>query len=141
MNIQQTSAYLSLSDAELVVLNLQGLANNREVAQAFVSGAVIEESGDGISFNITADPAWDLEVVYQVKVEYKNTVATAFVAPIKDAPLVGTNYYSPCLTDARKYLIYSWVGSEGDLMRLSRGLVHVTIDSAILHANALLNVE
>lgn len=141
MNITQTTAYLSMTDDNLIALGLSGLANNREVATQFTKGAKVEESQDGVTFVQTEDPAWDLGIIYQVVVKFAETVATKFVAPVKDVPAVGTNYFSPCLTDARKYLIYSWLGSEGDTLRLNRGLVHLTIAAAEAHADALLNVK
>lgn len=141
MNSAQTAAYLNLTDAELITLHLEGLANNREVAAAFVGGATIEESADGITFVETLDPAWDTALVYQVQVDYVTTVPVTFVAPITEKPNVGTNYYCPCLTDPRKYLIYSWVGGEGDILRLKRGLVHLAIPAAVAHADALLKTD
>lgn len=141
MNITQTTAYLSMTDDNLIALGLAGLANNREVAAQFTKGAKVEESQDGVTFVQTDDPAWDLGIIYQVVVKFAETVATKFVAPVEDVPAVGANYFSPCLTDARKYLIYSWLGSEGDVLRLSRGLVHLTIAAATAHADALLNVK
>lgn len=141
MNITQTAAYLSMTDDNLVALGLQGLANNREVAEQFTKGAKVEQSADGVTFEPTSDPAWDVGLVYQVIVKFKTTVATKYVAPINEVPNIGTSYYSPCLTDSRKYLIYAWLGSDSDSTRLERGLVHLTIASATAHADALLNVK
>lgn len=141
MNVETTKAYLSMSDAELTTIGLVGLANNREVAKAFVSGGIVERSKDGVLFSVDLDPEWVVDTTYRIQVLYSITVATKFVAAHTVAPAVGTTYYSPTLTDVRKYLIYSWIGSEGDALRLERGLVHPTIESAVQHTDALLKVE
>lgn len=140
MNKAQTSAYLSMTDEDLLVLGLNGISNNREVATAYVGGSDLEESLDGIVWEATDDPAWDAELKYQIKISYKTTVATQFVAPLEKVPAVGTVYYSPCLTDERKYLIYIYTGSEGDGVRLARGLMHSTKEAALTHSEALLSV-
>lgn len=141
MNVETTKAYLSMSDAELTTIGLVGLANNREVAKAFVAGGVVEGSSDGVLYEVDLDPEWVVDSFYRIQVLYSSTVATKFVSALTSSPSVGTTYYSPTLTDVRKYLIYSWIGSEGDALRLGRGLVHPTIESAVQHTGALLNVE
>ena len=138
MNRLETSAYLAMTDEQLVVVNLQGLANNREIAKAFAGGSNIEQSDDGVLSTATNDHSWDVGLIYQVALTYRESVVIKYVAPLDKEPLVGTTYYSPCSTDVRKYLIYSWIKSEGDIMRFNRGLVHLTIEGAISHTDVML---
>jgi hypothetical protein len=52
---------------------------------------------------------------------------------------LGTTYYVPCVARRGLTMKLKWEGSEFDYMRLSRGVVHTTLVSAVKQAANMLS--
>lgn len=53
---------------------------------------------------------------------------------------LGTTYYVPCLARRGLTVKLTWEGSEFDHTRLSRGVVHTTLTSAVKQAAHILSL-
>lgn len=60
-----------------------------------------------------------------------------------DAPEITPpkEYYVPMITEMRLHVKYVWNGDTHDLLWLKRGLIHLTAEAAIAHAEALINIS
>ncbi len=54
------------------------------------------------------------------------------------APTVGTDYWIPTITLPELFQIYEWDDDENDRLLLKHGLVHLTQERALAHAEALI---
>lgn len=61
--------------------------------------------------------------------------------PVKGKPIRNSDYYCVCLDGNELFCISSWTDHEVDVLRLQRGLIHLTKEAAIAHAKAMLGVD
>lgn len=60
--------------------------------------------------------------------------------PVREPLEYQDGYYVPCVSNKERFAIFSWRPSCGDDSRLlSLGLIHLTPEAAIAHAEALLS--
>jgi hypothetical protein len=113
------------------------------VLTAFENGEEIEMSSDGKTFMLSVRPTWNFNyVTYRVKQKTININGYEVPEPCREPLENGTTYYVYDLV--RDELIYTstWVSQCGDSMdkqRLKRGLIHLTKEAAVAHAEALLS--
>jgi len=55
------------------------------------------------------------------------------------APVSGTKYFVPAISSDGMYYSNTWSGCRVDEIRMNKGVVHLTKESAIAHAKALLS--
>lgn len=87
-------------------------------------------------------PTWDKESDYHIGDEPpKRKIMIGDVeidAPEITPPKV---YYVPMITEIKLHVKYVWNGDTHDLLWLKRGLIHLTPEAAIAHAEALIKVS
>lgn len=84
-------------------------------------------------------PSWSLNLLYRVKSNKIKvgsfTVHRPCVFPLNN----GQHYFVASLDSSSLHYEYVWHNTENDFMLLERGLVHVTKEAAMNHANAILS--
>ena len=109
----------------------------------FECGDIGYERRDSISSNWSV-AFMSLEICkIHFRMEPRTITVNGFeiAAPERGSPHLNQYYYYP--TPAQEYFIsqLKWVSDGMDLIRLKRGLVHLTKENAIAHARAMLGIE
>lgn len=86
-------------------------------------------------------PSWQVEQKYRRKPRTININGFEVPEPERTAPPIGTLYFSPGIRGENNphRASFDWDGDQFDLTMLRNGWVHLTVDAADIHHNALIS--
>lgn len=143
----QASILRAIADGRTI----QAITATKEHPQADILRAIAD--GKTIQVRAAFDPedSWDDSTMplkfigvdgycLRIKSETININGHEVPAPVR-RPLgnLGDSYFVPDLKFDPPVQMYGWVGGSYDLQMLERGLIHLTKEAAIAHADALLS--
>ncbi|MCW5597697.1 MAG: hypothetical protein KIT80_23600 [Chitinophagaceae bacterium] len=86
------------------------------------------------------NPEWRTECSYRRKPRNVNINGFEVPEPVRSPLEEGTKYFSPAIDRDNKLCITSkWDNDSSDYLALNRGLIHLSEQAAINHAEALLS--
>lgn len=120
------------------------LLNSSELVAAVLAGEplqVLRTDGRWINFKYGS---MTLSDIAQTTRKIRKSRPTATICNVQinlgeTSPLKeGMTYYTPCIYNAQLFSVHKWVGSDDDLLRLDRHIVHLKPIDAQRHAAVLL---
>ncbi|MGN0935754.1 hypothetical protein [Acinetobacter amyesii] len=123
------------------------ILNGQEAFAAMAAGQNIEcrHTGSDLDFdNIRNFPAtifFDPDHEFRIAVVYMTIGTMQVPEAISEAPAKGTPCFTPSLLTTELSKSFKWKNSASDLELLTRGLVHLYEDNAVVHAQALISVS
>ncbi|WP_180176043.1 hypothetical protein [Acinetobacter sp. YH12025] len=123
------------------------ILNGQEAFSAMAAGQNIEcrHTGSDLDFdsirNFPATVFFDPNHEFRIAVIYMTIGTMQVPEAISEAPAKGTPCFAPSLLTAELSKAFKWKNSESDLELLTRGLVHLYEDNAVVHAQALITVS
>lgn len=123
------------------------ILNGQEAFAAMAAGQNIEcrHTGSDLDFdsihNFPATVFFDPDHEFRIAVVYMAIGTMQVPEAISEAPAKGTPCFAPSLLTAELSKSFKWKNSESDLELLTRGLVHLYEDNAVVHAQALIAVS
>lgn len=113
---------------------------HKDLIIAWANGETIQFwSGDRRSWLDILEPNFNSDAKFRVKPEIIIINGIEVPAPERQELSEGTRYYMPQLMSAELCNWYEWADDDLDKRVLSRGTVHLTKESAVQHAKALLS--
>ena len=88
---------------------------------------------------LPATPTWYEDVAYRRKPRTININGHEVPEPVRGPLKDGEDYYFPDLFEAEMSISTYWNGDNSDYRLLKHGLIHITKDAAVAHAEALLS--
>lgn len=112
------------------------------VVQAAAEGASIEVCTRGTGLWVAKVGSQGFNPNYKYRVAPKTIRIGDYDVPepMREAPDVGTTYYTACTMDKDLWGYATWVGDNMDTVWLLRGVVHSTKEAAVLHSRALVSL-
>lgn len=123
------------------------ILNGQEAFAAMAAGQNIEcrHTGSDLDFdsirNFPATVFFDPDHEFRIAVVYMAIGTMQVPEAISEAPAKGTPCFAPSLLTAELSKSFKWKNSASDLELLTRGLVHLYEDNAVVHAKALISVS
>ncbi len=103
------------------------------------------ESRDDVSlkwWTLQYNPYWDTEIQYRRKPSTIKVNGFDVPEPVRGRLKHGALYFLPSPSiEEFSGATWTWVDDGMDEMLLSRGLIHLTKDNAIIHAKAMLGID
>jgi len=84
-------------------------------------------------------PSWLIDFEYRRKPRTININGHEVPEPVREKLGDDQTYYTVALTSPSSIIGYDWNGDGIDLMLLKSGLIHLTREAAVAHAEALLS--
>jgi len=84
-------------------------------------------------------PIWFTNTQYRRKPKTININGHEVPEPYRGEMSLGVYYYTPILWGQTGYDIYTWDDASSDKTFKSKGLIHLSKEAAIAHANALIS--
>jgi hypothetical protein len=107
---------------------------------AFAKGATIEwRESEAYQWSNCENPGFLPQYQYRAKPTQVSKLVT-IPEPCRVKPPIGTTYYLPDVTNGF-YLDSWWQDDNVDNQRFNLGIVHLTAEAAIAHAEALLSIS
>lgn len=79
--------------------------------------------------------------IFRLRQETVTIGNISFPKPESEKPKLHTEYFFPCFTTPSLANFYKWAGDDVDYELLKAGLVHLTKENAIAHAEALIKLS
>ena len=123
------------------------ILNGQEAFAAMAAGQNIEcrHTGSDLDFdsirNFPATVFFDPDHEFRIAVVYMTIGTMQVPEAISEAPAKGTPCFAPSLLTTELSKSFKWKNSASDLELLTRGLVHLYEDNAVVHAQALITVS
>ena len=113
-----------------------------KVIHAWADGAEIEYliCGDTHWYGCS-DPSWDEDIRYRIKPTTIKIGSHEVPEPLRVEPATGTEHWVVRLSAIEPVFVATWGVSSSDRYRLECGLVHLTKDAALAHAEALIELS
>ena len=109
------------------------------IVEAAANGVGIEFKKDGVWYEKTHTYlCYDYE--YRVKLKTIRIGEYDVPEPMREIPARGTTYYVVDTVAPSSPRAYTWVGDTADIGWFNLGILHSTIDAAVLHTKALLSL-
>lgn len=89
-------------------------------------------------YSLTDHPMWGLYLIYRRKPKTILVNGIEVPEPVRKPLKEAETYWLAVPTNPRRALQTVWSDDEDDKLFLSRGLVHLTKEAAVLHAEAML---
>ena len=113
---------------------------HKDLIIAWANGETIQVwGGDRYGWLDVLEPSFNCDTEFRVKPEIILINGIEVPAPERQELSEGTRYYVPQLMSAELYNWDEWGDEPMDKRALSRGTVHLTKESAVQHAKALLS--
>lgn len=114
------------------------------IIQAWADGESIEylsSLGEWVPLNKVYAPSFSPDTNYRIK--KKTMMVNGFEVQAGETEKLKkrTEYYLPELRTSELSSVYSWEEDSFDLLYLSRGIIHLTKESSIAHAKAMLGID
>ncbi|WP_180175846.1 hypothetical protein [Acinetobacter sp. YH12025] len=123
------------------------ILNGQEAFAAMAAGQNIEcrHTGSDLDFdsirNFPATVFFDPDHEFRIAVVYMTIGTMQVPEAISEAPAKGTPCFAPSLLTTELSKSFKWKNSASDLELLTRGLVHLYENNAVVHAQALITVS
>ena len=123
------------------------ILNGQEAFAAMAAGQQIEcrHVGSDLDFdsirNFPATVFIEADYEFRIAVVYMTIGTMQVPEAISEAPAKGTQCFAPSLLTTELSKSFKWKNSGSDLELLTRGLVHLYEDNAVVHAQALITVS
>lgn len=113
---------------------------HKDLIIAWANGETIQFwGGDKHGWLDVLEPNFNSDAKFRVKPEIIIINGIEVPTPVRQELSEGTRYYIPQLMSAELCNWYEWTDGPADKRALSRGTVHLTKESAVQHAKALLS--
>ena len=89
---------------------------------------------------LSCNPTWNHTVIYRRKVKTIRIGEYDVPEPLRVKPNMAETYYIVRFSMVNDVCSSSWINDDIDNKLLSKGLVHLTREAAILHAKALISL-
>ena len=123
------------------------ILNGQEAFASMAAGQQIEcrHVGSDLDFdsirNFPATVFIEADYEFRIAVVYMTIGTMQVPEAISEAPAKGTQCFAPSLLTTELSKSFKWKNSGSDLELLTRGLVHLYEDNAVVHAQALITVS
>ena len=112
------------------------------IAQACAEGKEVERQDiDGKWYKKHATCGFEFGRRYRIKPRTITVNGFEVPEPMREAPVVGVEYYLVDVSNDRMAAAYLWRNHTADKCWLSRGICHYTKEAAIAHAKAMLGID
>lgn len=112
-----------------------------QITEAMYIDSILSHGLEGkVWMDLTSQPRWGDDYEYRRKPRTVNINGFEVPEPVRSPLERGTKYFSPAIDHDSKLCITSkWGNFSPDYIALNRGLIHLSEEAAIKHAEALLS--